>query len=357
MLFLALLVGFANATPVRDIADLLGVRENTLHGAGVIVGLNRTGDSTQNPAAVETVVAMITKLGFPIAAEQVKSKNVAMVTVTATMPANPRPGMHLDVQVASIGDARSLEGGSLLFTTMFGPDGKPYASASGSVIIGGYSITNAGESVTRNHPTVGIISGGATVEREVPVSMIYDERTAFEWILREGDFANVVRVAEAVNTALECECAHPSDSRTIKVAVPDDFLGRQVEFVARVDSVDVSVNPPARVVVSERTGAVVMGSGIVVHPVAVTLGGLTIEVKKQKEVSQPNALASGDTTVVDQTEVAVSESSGKIANLRGGTVGEIVNALNEMGVTPREVIVLLQMMKAAGAIDAPIVSM
>jgi flagellar P-ring protein precursor FlgI len=349
----------ASAAPLRDVADLYGVRTNALQGVGVVVGLNRTGDSAQNPAAVEAMVKAMGSLGFTVSADDVKSRNVAMVMVAAELPPNAMPGMRLDVRVSSTGDARSLEGGSLLYTTLNAVDGQIYAGAVGSIVIGGYSVTSGGESVTKNHPTVGIITDGATVEAELPARyrVHYDEMLSFKWMLHESDFANAAATARAINAAIPCECAHASDSRVVDVTVPDGYLGNQIEFVAAVEQVDVTIIAPARVVVNERTGAVVMGSGIVVHPVAVTLGGLTIEVKKAKAVSQPNALARGDTTVVEDTDVTVNESDGKLTELRGGTVGEIVNSLNDMGVSPRECIVLLQMMKAAGAIDAPIVSM
>lgn len=359
LLLLWLLCARALAAPIGDIADLYGVRGNSLQGVGVVVGLNRTGDSTQNPAAVEAVTKAMGGLGFTVSPDEVKSKNVAMVMVTAELPPNPMIGMHIDVQVASTGDARSLEGGTLLVTTLHAVNGEVYATAGGSVIIGGYSANNGGESVTKNHPTVGIISGGGTIERELPPQyrVDYSELTSLKWVLREADFANVSRVVGAINDGVDCTCARALDGRVVEVTVPDAFLGRQIELLARIEDLDVHVDPPARVVVNERTGAVVMGSGIGVHPVAVTLGGLTIEVRKQTEVSQPAPLSKGETRVVEQTDVFVNEAGGKLTELRGGTVGEIVNSLNDMGVTPREIIVLLQMMKAAGAIDAPIVSL
>lgn len=356
---LLLLCAQALAVPIRDIADLSGAVTNTLQGIGVVVGLNRTGDSSQNPAAVVAMVKGMANQGFTVSPDDVKSKNIAMVMLNAELPPNFVAGMKLDVKVSSTGDARSLEGGSLLLSTLRGVDGQVYATAVGSIVIGGYSISNGGESITKNHPTVGIISGGAQVVVEAPARarVDYAQQEAFTWNLHEADFASAASTAVAINKVLGCECATALNSRSVHVQVPDEFLGRQVELIGLVESVPVELTPPARVVVNERTGAVVMGSGIVVHPVAVTLGGLTIEVRKNAEVSQPGPLSRGETRTVEQTDVYVNESGGKLTELRGGSVGEIVNSLNDMGVTPREIIVLLQMMKAAGAIDAPIVSL
>ncbi len=355
-LWLSLVSSWAVASPVGSIADIYGVRTNTLTGVGLVVGLNKTGDSPQNPVAVDSIAKMMRGLGVPVVAEQIKSRNIAMVMVTGELPSNPMAGMRLDVQVASMGDAKSLEGGTLLATQLTALNGEPFATATGSVIVGGYSVSNAGESVTFNHPTVGLVPGGAVVERELPP----DPRTDFQnmvsirWMLREESFTTVVRFAEAVNAGMGCECARPRDGRVVEVAIPDEWLGRQIEFVAAVNALDVVVRAPDRIVVSERTGALVMGAEIVVHPVVVTVGGLTVEVRKEKQVSQPGALSRGETKVVEQTEVSVAEVGGKITALKGGTMGEIVNALNDMGATPRQVIVLIQAMKAAGAVDAPI---
>lgn len=353
---LCLVSSFASATPISSIADIYGVRSNLLTGVGLVVGLNKSGDSSQNPAAVDAMAKIMSGLGAQVTSDQIKSRNIAMVMVTAHLPTNPMPGMNFDVQVASTGDAKSLEGGTLMPTQLMALNGEPYATAMGSLIVGGYSAGSGGESVVQNHPTVGIISGGGTVERQLPPQLMVDFSSMVKvlWMLREESFANVVRLADTVNVGMGCECAHPRDARVVEVAVPDEWLGRQVEFVAAVNALDVFITPPARVVVSERTGAVVMGADIVVHSVVVSLGGLTVEVRKNKEVSQPNALAKGDTAVVEQTEVSVNEVGGRITALKDGTVGDIVNALNDLGATPRQIIVLLQSMKAAGAIDAPI---
>ncbi len=357
-LCLSLLSTFAVASPVGSITDIYGIRTNALSGVGIVVGLNKTGDSAQNPAAVDAIAKMMRGLGVTITSDQIKSRNIALVMVTAELPSNPMAGMRLDVQVASSGDAKSLEGGTLLMTQLTAFNGEPFVTATGSVIVGGYSARNAGESVTFNHPTVGIVPGGGIVERELP----FDPRTDFQsmvsirWMLREESFTNVVKLAAAVNAGMQCECANPRDGRVVEVAIPDAWLGRQIEFVAAVNALDVPVTAPDRIVVSERTGALVMGAEVVVHPVVVTVGGLTVEVRKDTQVSQPNAFGRGETAVVEQTEVSVTDMAGKITALRGGTMGEIVNALNDMGATPRQVIVLIQAMKAAGAIDAPILA-
>lgn len=358
MALLLALCSLAFGARIGDVTEIYGLRGNALQGVGVVIGLNKTGDSPQNAAAVEVMLKAMSGMGVPLAADQVKSRNVALVMVTAELPPDAQSGVRLDVQVASTGDARSLEGGTLLFTTLLGPDGKAYATARGALVIGGYSVSSGGESVTKNHPTVGYIPAGATVERAVPREARLDltEAATVSWLLRDADFGNAARVAAIINETFNCEdCARAQDARRVDVRVPDVFLGAQVEFVAAVQELQVDLTAPSRVVINEKTGAVVMGANIVVHPVALVIGPLTIEVEKQTQVSQPGPLSKGETRVVEQTKVTVDEADGKLQRIDGGTVGDIVGALNDMGVAPREIIVILQMMKTAGAIDAPIV--
>lgn len=345
----------AEASRLKDVSSLYGVRSNSLTGLGLVIGLNRTGDSSQNPAAVESLVRRMEAQGFTISSADVKSRNVAMVMVTAQLPPDTRAGTAINVRVASTGDARSLEGGVLLPTNLSAANGHAIGTAEGALMIGGYEVSANGESITKNHPTVGIVPGGGKVEVELPRTD-YSQMAAFEWILHEDGFGNAVNVATAINVDLGGDFAAAVDSRTVRVEVPDEWLGRQTSLIARVESVDVTIEGPARVVINERTGTVVMGANIRVRPVAVAHGGLTVKVQETTSVSQPRALAAGETKVITETEVTVHEAEGKLTRLEADTVGDIVNTLNAMGVSPRDLIVILTAMKAAGGIDAEILS-
>jgi flagellar P-ring protein precursor FlgI len=277
-----------------------------------------------------------------------------MVMVTTSLPTGTRPGSRLDIQVASAGDARSLEGGVLLLTPLYAANGMAVASAQGALVVGGYSVTSGGDTTTKNHPTVGTVPRGATVEIEVPNALDIREAVSFDWVLARPDFTNATRIAAAVNTSLAGEFATVMDGGTVRVTVPDAFLGRQAEMIAQVEVLPVSLDQAARVVVNERTGTVVMGADITVSPVAVAHAGLTIQVDRQTAVSQPGALSRGTTQAVDNTDITVDEKAGRIEMIEGVTVGDVVGALNRMGVTPRDLIVILQAMQAAGGLQAEI---
>jgi len=349
-----LAVSIALAARVKDVTALYGVRDNPLVGYGLVVGLNRTGDSAQNLAAVRALGNRLQGLGMTMSDSDIKSRNVAMVMVTASLPAGTRPGSPLDVSVSSAGDARSLEGGVLLLTPLYSANGMAIAEAQGSILVGGYSVTAGGSSSVKNHPTVGIIPRGGLVEVEVPNALDVQQATAFDWVLDTPDFTNSSRIAAAVDLALDGDYAQAIDSGTIRVLVPGEWLGRQSELIAVVDAVRVDIDQVARVIVSERTGTVVMGADITVSPVAVAHGGLTIEVARQSTVSQPGPLSGGQTVVTNDSAVRVDEGRGRIELIEGVTVGDVVSALNRMGVTPRDLIVILQAMHAAGGLVAEI---
>ncbi len=344
----------AEAARVKDVASLFGVRENALVGSGLVVGLNRTGDSSQNAAAVRTLANRLAALGFTMSEEEIKSRNVAMVMVTASLPPGSRPGSRMDVQVSSVGDARSLEGGVLLVTPMVAANGMQIAMAQGAVTIGGYSIQVGGDMAMKNHPTVGVVSRGGTVEVELPNQLNFAEAFEFEFVLNDPDFTNAEALSMAFNRALKGEFAKPVDSGTVRVRVPDAYLGRQPEMVAFLETQTLPLDHVSRVVVNERTGTVVMGADITVSAVAVAHGGLTIDVKENRSVSQPGMLASGATEVVTNTDIHVNEQAGRVTMLEGATVGDVVGALNTMGVSPRDLIVILQAMRAAGGLHAEI---
>jgi flagellar P-ring protein precursor FlgI len=353
----ALLLAFltpAHAARVKDVASLYGVRDNALVGYGLVVGLNRTGDSAQNAAAIRALANRLQGLGMTMADEDIRSRNVAMVMVTTSLPTGTRPGSRLDIQVSSAGDARSLEGGVLLLTPLYAANGMAVASAQGALVVGGYSVTTGQDTAIKNHPTVGTVPRGATVEIEVPNALDIRESVSFDWVLARPDFTNATRIAVAMNTALAGDFASVMDRGTVRVTVPDGFLGRQAELIAQIEVLPVTLDQAARVVVNERTGTVVMGADITVSPVAVAHGGLTIQVDRTASVSQPGPLGRGTTQKVENDTITVDEKAGRIEMIEGVTVGEVVGALNRMGVTPRDLIVILQAMQAAGGLQAEI---
>jgi flagellar P-ring protein FlgI len=346
----------AEAARVKEVASLYGMRENLMIGYGVVAGLNKTGDSSANTGTLQALAARFQPLGVLLSDEDIKSRNVAMVMLTATVPAGSRSGSKFDVTVMSTGDARSLEGGVLLYSTLYA-NMEPYATASGPLVVGGYSAAGGGNEKVKNHPTVGLISGGATLQREIDGSLRVGEQVDFQWILHTPDFTNSARMATVVNALLGPESAYAVDAGTVRVRVPDMWLGRQTELVAAIEALDVPMDHTMKVVVNERTGTVVMGADIVLAPVAVAHGGMTIDVSRRTEVSQPGILASGETAVISNTEVRVREEAGKVSVLRGATVGDVVSALNAMGVSPRDLIVILQSMQRAGGISAQVETM
>lgn len=359
-LLVSLFVGAtpAHAARVKDVATLYGVRENPLVGYGLVVGLNRTGDSTQNLAAVRSLSNRLQGLGITMSDQDITSRNVAVVMVTSSLPAGVRPGSRMDVLVSSAGDARSLEGGVLLLTPLSAANGMNVASAQGPVTVGGYSVqTGNGDAQVKNHPTVGTISRGATVEMEIPNGLNFAESVCFDWVLNSPDFTNASRLAVAMNTALDGEYARAVDEGTVRVQVPDAWLGRQPEMIARLEGVTIPLDHISRVVVNERTGTVVMGADITLSPMAIAHGGLTIEVSTNRTVSQPAPLSGGKTTPIENSDVKVREAAGTVTLLDGVTVGDVVSALNAMGVSPRDLIVILQSMRAAGGLQAEIETM
>jgi flagellar P-ring protein precursor FlgI len=347
----------AQAARVKDVAAVYGIRSNPLFGYGLVSGLNRTGDSAQNAAAIRALSGRLKGLGVAMSDEDIKSRNIAIVMVTATLPAGTRPGSMLDVQVSSAGDARSLEGGVLLLTTLFAANSMAVAEAQGPVIVGGYSVSSEGSSSVKNHPTVGSVPRGAAVEVEIPNALDVAHSVSFDWVLNRADFTNASRIGAAVNARLGGEFAQALDGGTVRVSVPDDYLGRQTEFIASIESIVVDLDQVAKVVVNERTGTVVIGADVTVRPVAIAHGGLTIQVAHSQRASQPGPLSGGRTAVLDESQVTVDEKAGRIEMIEGVTVGQVVAALNRMGVTPRDLIVILQAMHEAGGLQAEIEAM
>jgi flagellar P-ring protein precursor FlgI len=336
---------------LKDIASFGGVRTNQLVGYGLVVGLNKSGDGNSMRATTVSIVNMLQSMGITVDPRDVKSGNCAAVMVTATLPPFARQGQRLDVTVSSIGDAKSLQGGTLIMCPLRGPDSHVYAVAQGPLSIGGFSAGGGGTSVTSNHPTVGQIPNGGLVEREVPFRL--NDLNEVTISLDVQDFTTAVEVAVKINEALHGDFARAADSRTITVKVPPTFEGNVAYLFARIESIDVVMHTSARVVVNERTGTVVMGADVRISPVAIAHGNLHVMITTTPVVSQPAPLSGGRTVVTRQTQVTVAESQAALFSVPAqSSIGDLVAALNAIGVTPRDLVAILQAIKAAGALQA-----
>ena len=352
--------GQAPATArVKDVARVVGVRDNELFGYGVVMGLNGTGDRRQSSFfTAQSLQNLLQRQGItlpPNNRNTIDTRNMAAVMVTSRLPAFARTGTTLDVTVSSIGDATSLLGGTLLMTPLQAPDGQVYAVASGAISIGGgFSVTAAGtgESVQKNHPTVGRIVSGAIVEREVPGGPNPQRLTL---ALLYPDFTTAARLAQSLNGALGRPLASAADSATVVVDVPGPEQARLVDFVARLEQVMLPTDAPAKVIVNERTGTVIMGSHVRVNTVAVSHGNLAIQIKSEFQVSQPPPFApqGAQTVIVPRTDTSVRESGTPLVLVPGSaSIGDVVAGLNAIGATPRDLIAILQAIKRAGALQA-----
>ncbi len=352
-LFLVLHGFTATAARLKDIAYVQGLRENQLVGYGIVVGLNGTGDGTQAKFTIQSIANLMERMGIiNVDPKQVKVKNVAGVMVTAKMPPLAKIGQKIDVVVSSIGDAKSLLGGTLLLTPLKGINGEIYAVAQGPLSVGGYSAGGAGGSVQKNHPTAGRIPNGATVEREIPVDLLAKQELKIN--LYQPDFTTVSRLVDAINDTLGAEFAKPVDAETVSLKIPPEYEGSPVALMAAIENVEVAPDTTAKVILDERTGTVVMGNQVRISTVAVAHGNLSIQIKENPQVSQPAPFARrGQTVVTPGTEVRVNEGGGKLVLLdHGATIGQLVSALNAVGVTPRDLIAIMQSIKASGALQA-----
>jgi len=336
---------------VKDVASIEGIRDNQLVGYGIVVGLQGTGDSQQTTFPAQTLAATLLRMGVSVPATAIRVQNLAAVFVAATLPPFARPGTKLDITVSSAGDARSLEGGLLLMTPLYGADGKIYAQAQGPLVVGGYSINVNGNIKQSNHPNTARVPFGAMVERGVPLDI--DGRNDFSLLLNDADFRSAEAMAQAINHELGRTAAHVLDSRRIDLSVAK---GEDVpELLARVESVEVPVYPRAKVVVNERTGTVVIGGTVVLQPVSILHGGLAVNVVSDFQVSQPGPFSTGTTQVTQQTRInAIDKPVNRIELKQGATVDDLVRSLQTIGATARDVISILQAMKSAGALEAEI---
>ncbi len=356
---------------IKDIVSIKGIRPNQLFGYGLVIGLNGSGDKGGTSFTIQGLANMLEHMGIHVNPADLKVSNVAAVMVSATLPPFARIGKKIDVTLSSIGDAKSLQGGTLLLTPLKGVDGKVYALAQGALSVGGFSAGGAaGGGVTKNHPTVGRISGGATVEREIPLSL--KNRQELTIILNDPDFSTASRITGVINSRFGENLTRPIDSGTLKFRIPPKFQGRMVELIAQIGSLNVVPDAVAKIIVSERTGTVVIGENVRILKVAIAHGNLSIQIKETTEISQPLpfspsgkgaaptqmdrgvVVAPGGSTVVStESDLKVSEDKNRLLLLpEGKTIGELIRALNAIGVSPRDLITILQAMKAAGALQA-----
>jgi flagellar P-ring protein precursor FlgI len=338
---------------VRDLVMVSGARDNQLVGYGLVVGLAGDGDKDQ-AYTKQSVANMLQRYGINIPASTMSAKNVAVVMVTADIPAFMKPGTRLDVTVSSMGDAKSLQGGVLLQTPLLGADGRVYAVAQGPTSIGGFAAGTeggGGATVQKNHPTVGQIIGGALVEREIPATVV--RNNFLELLLREPDFTSASRLAEAINGKFP-DSSSALDSTTVRVELPEELEGSPVDFIARLEQIEVTPDTPARIIINERTGTIVATSRIRISNCAVSHGNLTITIASTLDVSQPNPLSqTGDTVVTPRTETKVTETKATLIALPElPTVEKVASALNALGVTPRDMMAIFQAMKQAGSLQA-----
>jgi len=336
---------------IRDIASVEGVRSNPLLGYGIVVGLNGTGDRRQTVFTTQTLAGVLSRMGVQISAGAVRVNNVASVFVTATLPPFARPGTPLDVTVSSIGDAKSLEGGMLLLTPLRAADGEVYAAAQGPLTVGGYSAGGAGNGKQVNHPTVGRIPSGGLVERDAAADL--HSMAKVSWLLADESFSTAGEFAAAVNLEFGLPLATVVDSRRVEVLVPPDGKTSLPALIARVEKLPISVEQRARVVVNERTGTIVMGRDVQLRAVSILHGSLSVEIATQLAVSQPAPLGQGQTAVVPETKLKAEEAPARRVELgEGATVEQLVNGLQAIGASARDVIAILQALKAAGALEA-----
>ncbi len=354
-LLICLSPAWAAQVRIKDIARVEGVRENYLVGYGLVMGLPGTGDSMRNsPFTEQSLKGMLERLGVSVRDDQLRTQNVAAVIVTATLPPFSRQGSLIDVNVSTLGDASNLQGGTLLPTPLIGADGEVYAVAAGTMVTSSVSAQGDGASIVKGVPTAARVPNGATVEREI--NFRFDDQRQLKLALMNPDFTTAMRMVDSIQAVVGEDLVKASDPGTVVVQVPPEFLNNVTAFVASIENLTVEPDQVARVVVDESSGVIVMGDNVRISTVAIAQGNLTVRITETPQVSQPNPLAEGETVVVPRTDIQVDEQSDrKIAVLPSGvTLRELVEGLNALGVGPRDVISILQSIKAAGALQADI---
>ncbi|MDF6015943.1 flagellar basal body P-ring protein FlgI [Vibrio harveyi] len=354
LMSVALFATTAQAARIKDVAQVAGVRSNQLVGYGLVSGLPGTGES--NPFTEQSFAAMLQNFGIQMPpGTKPKIKNVAAVMVTAELPAFSKPGQQVDVTVSSIGSAKSLRGGTLLQTFLKGLDGQVYAVAQGNLVVSGFSAEGAdGSKIVGNNPTVGLISSGATVEREIPNPFGRGDYITFN--LLDSDFTTAQRMADAVNNFLGPQMASAVDATSVRVRAPRD-ISQRVAFLSAIENLEFDpADGAAKIIVNSRTGTIVVGKYVRLKPAAVTHGGMTVAIKENLNVSQPNSFSGGQTVVVPDSDIEVSEEKGKMFKFEPGlTLDDLVRAVNEVGAAPSDLMAILQALKQAGAIEGQLI--
>ncbi|MFQ5737830.1 MAG: flagellar basal body P-ring protein FlgI [Acidobacteriota bacterium] len=350
---LAVLTGtvWGAASRIKDVAAFEGVRDNQLVGYGLVVGLDDTGDSRQTFFTTQALANLLNRSGITVPARSLQISNTAFVAVTATLPPFARIGSRIDCTASSLGDADSLQGGILLMTPLRAGNGEVYAVAQGAVSIGGFSTRTATASVQKNQPTAGRIPNGALVEKEVHFSL--QGKDSLRLVLGRADFTTANRVAAAINQKLVADIAHPVDSRAIEIAVPAVFRSNIVDFITSIERQTIEVDRVAKVVLNEKTGTIIFGQKVQISPVTIVHGSLTVQIATEFQVSQPAPFSQGETTVVPRDSAQVTEGEATPVKVReGATIDQVVQALNAIGATPRDILAIIQAIKVAGALEA-----
>ncbi|HHB82328.1 MAG TPA: flagellar basal body P-ring protein FlgI [Devosia sp.] len=353
-MMLALTQAQAASARIKDIVDIEGVRENQLIGYGLVVGLNGTGDSLNNsPFTRQSLQAMLERLGVNTRGETIRSANIAAVMVTANLPAFSTQGSRIDVNVAALGDASSLQGGTLLVTPLLGADGEVYAISQGSVLINGFSAQGDSATVISGVPTTGRISSGALVEREVAFDL--GAQRTLRLALRNPDFTTSRRLALSINDFIGAPVATPENSATVRLTLPRSFNGNIVDLITDIEQLIINTDQPAKIVIDENSGIIVMGSNVRVSTVAVAQSNLTVTIAESPQISQPNPLSPGVTAEVPRTDLGVEMANSNLAMVpESVTLAQLVEGLNALGISPRDLISILQAIKATGALQAEI---
>ena len=343
------------AARVKDIAGVKGVRPNQLMGYGLVVGLNSTGDDDKTEFTFQSLTNMMKRMGIVIDKKKVDLDNVAGVMVTATLPSFSKVGTRIDVVVSSMGNAKNLQGGTLLLTPLSAPDGNVYAVAQGPLSTGGFAAGGAaGGGVQKNHPTVGYIPGGAIVEKDLSLNLL--ERNVISLNLNNPDFTTCLRLTRVINTGLGEELAQSVDAGTVEIKTPWEFQERLVEFISLVENLNITPDTIAKVVLNERTGTIVMGENVKISTVAISHGNLSIIIKERERVSQPLPFSVGETVFTPDTEIAIKEEDSRLMVVpEGVNLREVVRGLNTIGVSPRDLISIFQAIRASGALQAELV--
>ncbi len=344
----------AAASRIKDLANIEGVRQNQLIGYGLVVGLNGTGDTLNNiPFTRQSLQAMLERLGVNIRGQQLRTGNVAAVMVTANLPPFGTQGTRIDVTVSAMGDSKSLQGGTLLVTPLLGADGNVYAVGQGSIAIAGFQAEGEAAKIVRGVPTVGRISNGAIIEREIEFQL--NRMGKVRLALRNADFTTAKRIAAAINDFMGSATAEPLDQSTVQLSLPGKSDTNMVALLTEIEQLQIEPDQAAKIVIDERSGVIVMGRDVRVSTVAVAQGNLTVTISEAPQVSQPAPFSLGETTVVPRTQVGVQEDGRKLAIVRAGvSLQQLVDGLNALGLSPRDLIAILQAIKVAGAIQAEI---